>query len=583
MNRHRNFTSFAIATGLLGLLTLVAPMTTPAATWDTAANGHWDVAGNWTGGTLPSAGNPVNLTNTDGSYAVTYRADDGIDPLGALTISNADGQTTTLNVNAAGFAFAGGSMANATININTGGEARSTAQFSGGANATVVVNGGDFTSTGNFASPTSLDMTLSSGSITTTAGFFFPRLTMTGGTLSVSGTAWPRLTSGTISGGVFTNTSSASLSSLLGTIIISNEATVTTAGLVNPGQNHNTFTVEGGTIEITNDAFRIGDQAFSGARSGYITQTGGMVSMADAAGLVIGYADGGITDASINRYQLSGGTLNLQKITLNDTGAKGGRKIFEMSGGTLNLGAGGIVDGGGGAYSVEVLLSGGTIGAQADWSSSLNMSLVSGTTTFRTAHTDTTAHNITLSGNLSGNGGLTKTGAGTLLLNGVNGFTGELLVSEGTLGGTGSVTGNVSVSGGAALAPGASIGSLTIDGNLTMDSGSTLFWEFSDTENHDRIISGTESRLYLPESGTIVLDINGLEGFTLNQMDSFTLFDGEVWVAGGSEALAEGIDITSYFTINDNTGWYADWRITTGSLVLTAILPPPKATVMSIR
>lgn len=71
--------------------------------------------------------------------------------------------------------------------------------------------------------------------------------------------------------------------------------------------------------------------------------------------------------------------------------------------------------------------------------------------------------------------GLLKTGAGTLVMNGINGYTGRTVVEEGTLGGHGELQ---SVQMGAAvLAPGESAGLLTLRGDLSFSGGGLLWLE----------------------------------------------------------------------------------------------------------
>ena len=67
-----------------------------------------------------------------------------------------------------------------------------------------------------------------------------------------------------------------------------------------------------------------------------------------------------------------------------------------------------------------------------------------------------------------------KVGNGTLALNGANGFTGSLTVSNGTLGGNGSLTGDLIVRAGATLAPGTSVGTFTVGGTAALNGAVVL-------------------------------------------------------------------------------------------------------------
>ena len=85
--------------------------------------------------------------------------------------------------------------------------------------------------------------------------------------------------------------------------------------------------------------------------------------------------------------------------------------------------------------SLNITLSGGTVGALANWSSSLPITLgpTNGNITFQCADNNLNPFNISLSGALTGVGGLYVTGAGTLTLSGANNFSGATVVSNGTL------------------------------------------------------------------------------------------------------------------------------------------------------
>lgn len=148
------------------------------------------------------------------------------------------------------------------------------------------------------------------------------------------------------------------------------------------------------------------------------------------ANFLIGIDGSGILNVS------GTGVLNTTSLVVNgrNNGNNLGQDAVNLTGGRINLGRWGMRTSGT-AYAVN--LGGGIMGASADWSSSLNMTLTGtgGNVSFDTLDSvnATTARSITLSGILSGTGGLNKAGAGTLVLSGVNTYTGPTAVNGGTL------------------------------------------------------------------------------------------------------------------------------------------------------
>jgi autotransporter-associated beta strand protein len=175
---------------------------------------------------------------------------------------------------------------------------------------------------------------------------------------------------------------------------------------------------------------------------------------------VLGLNTSNLTAGSTNTgtLDISGGTVVVKDLRLN-TGNRyesarstAGKSIVNLSGGSLYIGGtvvdspvgptavysnvqGGISNRGSGASSYEINLSGGTLGANAAWVSDVNMSLVSGNTTIKTADEANAGHAIGLSGVLSGAGALTKTGNDVLTLNSstANSFSGGTFINAGTL------------------------------------------------------------------------------------------------------------------------------------------------------
>ncbi|HEX7654287.1 MAG TPA: autotransporter-associated beta strand repeat-containing protein, partial [Verrucomicrobiae bacterium] len=157
------------------------------------------------------------------------------------------------------------------------------------------------------------------------------------------------------------------------------------------------YHMNGGTLDLNNYTLAVALSANGGTLiTGVVNQVGG----------------------TINNV----GTLNLGSFTFGP-----GRGIYDLSGGSIYLGANGIKSDSG---IYEVRLGGGTVGAYAGWSSSLNMTLTgsNGPVTF-----DTAGNLIHLTGILSGPGGFNLIGGGSLELNGGNSYTGDVNVNGATL------------------------------------------------------------------------------------------------------------------------------------------------------
>ena len=241
-----------------------------------------------------------------------------------------------------------------------------------------------------------------------------------------------------------------------------NVGTVVTKWLMIPQ-----YDTTSGEIDITNGVLNLNASTairFSAGNTGTagtpntINQEGGAVTFYSDFATTVGGS--GVLDMAqsgastvVNTYNLDGGTLTVPQVLSATTLPT---RIFNFNGGTLkaagsstaffNLGAGN-------AYAY-VLANGAKIDTGAN--------------------TDTISQALLDGGS---GGGLTKYGTGTLYLDGANTYTGNTMVTNGTLAGVGSIAGSVVVAPAGNIGAGdagATVGSLTVSGNLTLQGGAIL-------------------------------------------------------------------------------------------------------------
>jgi autotransporter-associated beta strand protein len=507
----------------LGSLTLgMAGTTTTADAVTLNINGATSITGNVSATSSATTGVitlNVNANTTVGG-ALTATAGTSVNVANNAVL----GVTGAVNLSGATLSLAAGSLTGTNVtlnntgsyNLNAGGKMILTGTLSNN-NTTAILNLNDATSsisadtmsagTSGFNVQGTGSLVIS-GSFTTNTNGFGNNIFNTSGSISIGTMNLTR----SLSGNANPNGSS--------TGVHFQNGVVTIGDLLLGTQNSST------SFEVTNTAnvtvtgnLQVGQQNNSGRRSYLVVNNGTFNANAAVVGLV--RVSSGNNFGGNGGIQVNGGVASIGTITLGGTRAAGGNSATEfntgflgVAGGTLYVGAGGIV----GINSApianntigsryDINLSGGTVGAMANWSSSASMTL-SGPATFHAADAAGAAHSITLSGVLSGAGSLVKTGTGAVTLSGPNTFSGGVTVNAGllvanaptgsafgtgaiivnsgaTLGGVGNdfTVGSVTISAGATLSPGVpgvlnGIGTLNFN-TLTLADGSTLTLDFS--------------------------------------------------------------------------------------------------------
>lgn len=404
-------------------------------------------------------------------------------------------------------------------------------------------------------------------------------------------------------------------------------------GQITVGRNSNTnlgkLVVDGGTINSTaTNQTDVQVQIGRGNGIGTLNVKGGTFNLigngvtGNSGGIMVINSNATTTNAS-GTVNLSGGTTTIKELRFNgsnkssgagaDANSTAGSATLNMTGGTLYIGgtvqsdgsgattAGGIVNRGTGTSAYAINLSGGTVGANANWSSSLNMTLgtTNGNVTFKAADASNAARNITLGGVLSGSGGLTKSGAGTLTLNGASTYSGATSITAGTLalGATGSIDSSSGVSVGdggtfdvTAKGPGGYTvnnftGSGTVLGNLTVSTqlaignspGTTTFNSLTlgalSTYSYE-LTGGASPGAGSADLGIVLGDLTLIDGTTLDLLqlgtftagNKFTLFSYTGTLTGIFQDSG-AVDLTDGASFIDGSGeWVIDYDDTTAGL-----------------
>jgi autotransporter-associated beta strand protein len=403
----------------------VNPGSYSSGTWDGGgADNNWSTAGNWSGDLVPPFASPLTfagstrLNNTNDLTGVAASSITFDSAAGAFALN---GNSLGLNGNIA-YNANPASLITQTINLPL----TATANF----NIDTRTNG-NITLNGNVTSGVTVTQTSpgNAGVLTLAGTNTFSGFLVNGGTNIITGNTTVNLN----------NTRFALANANTGynaTLIIQNGANFTVngngvdAGVIGRDGGVGKVIQNGGTFSFNipnnNKLFIVATGNAAGGQGSY-NMNGGLFDMNNnilSPGLG---ANGVVITGYVN--QVAGVITNVGQLVPGWNAGQNGRGVYNLTGGAMYItGISGVgITSQSGKYDLN--LGGGTMAAEASWSSALNMNLtgINGPVTFNPS-----GYVITLTGVLSGSGGLTVNGAGVLELSGANTYTGDTTVSSGS-------------------------------------------------------------------------------------------------------------------------------------------------------
>ena len=501
-----------------------ADVVSPGGNWTGGgANNYWSTGGNWDNGAVPvfpaslTFSGSTRLNNTNDLTGVSANSITFDSAAGAFTLA---GNSLGLSGN---ISFNGNPPALITQSINL--PLTATANFTSDLRAN-----GNISIGGNVAGTNSTLTQISAGNvgILTLGGTnSFAGFIVNGGTNRITGNTAVIGTGGTQ---FYLANANSSFNS---TLVIESGAnfsvggTMTDAGVIGRDSGVGKVVQNGGTFSFNltnNPALIVGAGNNSNTRGTY-NMSGGVLDMnGNTLGIALGA--GVLVTGVVN--QVDGVITNVGQLYFNAFFAQG-HGIYNLTGGSIYIGSGGITNFAGSGY--EIYLGGGMVGAFANWSSALNMTLTgsNGPVTFNPA-----GNTISLSGILSGTGGLAVSGGGALVLSGANTYTGSTTINAGTL----------TIGGSGQLNSGIYAGLITNNGTFNYNS--------SAAQTNSGVISGTGA---LVQRGAGTLTLSGANTYT-----------GNTTISNGTMALSGSGAIAGSPTITVNGG--ATFDVSAGSFTL---------------